>query len=98
MSGKVGRVERTKWERRLQAIEIVLREQALRTRSFPDYEHLDGLLRLQNVPEYFQTRVKQVIESVKERMKLEADPNSACLDHSGAVQPGLPLGPPEWFR
>ncbi len=98
MSGKVGRVERTNWERRLQAIEIVLREQGLRTRSFPDYEHLDGLLRLQNVPEYFQTRVKQVIESVKERMKLEADPNSASLDQSGTAHPGLPLGPPEWFR
>jgi hypothetical protein len=88
-----------KWQRRLVAIEKALRERTQRARPFPDYEHLDALLRL-NMPEYFQARVKQVIEGVKERQRLEAEWKTGRLeqDSNGAAHPELPLGLPDWFR
>ena len=93
-------VSQHKREKRLLAIENTLRERAQRARPFPDYEHLDWLLRLQNMPEYFANRVQQVIEGVQERQRLEAERKTGRLgqDSSGAAHPELPLGPPEWLR
>ncbi len=93
-------VAQRKWQRRLLAIESALRERVQRARPFPDYEHLDALLRWNNMPEFFQPRVKQVIEGVRERQRLEGEPKAADFAHgpNGAVHPELPLGPPEWLR
>jgi hypothetical protein len=82
-------------DKRLRAVENALRE---RTRPYPDVEHLSGLLQL-SAPTSFRERVKQVIEGVNERQRLEAERNSAALRPVAldAAQPALPLGVPDWL-
>ena len=84
------------WDKRLRSLENALGE---RTRSFPDFEHLSWLLQL-SAPSSFHERVKQVIEGVKERQRLEAERNSTG-SHAGAHDAGqteLPLGLPDWLK
>ncbi len=87
------------WHKRLLAVENALREQARQTRPFPDYEHLESLLRLNRMPDYLQSRIQQVIEGIPKRLKLEAERNSAGFEPCppDAKQPELPLGLPDWF-
>ncbi len=87
------------WHKRLLAVENALREQARQTRPFPDYEHLESLLRLNNMPDYLQSRIQQVIEGIPERLKLEAERTSAGFEPGphDANQSELSLGLPDWF-
>jgi hypothetical protein len=88
-----------KCQRRLVAVEKALRERAQRARPFPDYEHLDGLLRVQSMPEWFPMRVRQVIERIEDRIRA-MKPNSGRLEPSAndLAHSELPLGLPDWFR
>ena len=83
------------WDKRLLAVENALRE---RTRPYPDFGHLSWLLQL-SAPSSFHERVKQVIEGVNERQRLEAERNSAHREHDApeAAQTHLPLGVPDWL-
>ncbi len=85
------------WDKRLLAVEKALGERDGR-RSYPDLKRLNGLLQI-SAPSWFQERVKQVIEGVHERERLDAGLTSTGLrpDAQKVGPSELPLGPPEWF-